>query len=429
MSADLLRNLTLAVPVLAVVLLLVLRQYAVLPRRPGDLPTAGLATTYAWLGVLAVEQATDLWSFDAGPTTFLGMPPETSLGWALAWGTLPVLAGGRPVLWWGGLAWVDLLVVPRLEPLVVLGRGWLAGEALLLALVAGPALLLGHASRERTLLPVRVLLQMATATGLVLWLVPTLAFAHGPGSWPAVVDHPLPVRTALLMAGVALGVPVLAAVAELARVGRGTPYPWDPPERLVTTGPYAYLANPMQVGAAGTLTLLALAAGSPLLLGGALLAVVFSVVVAAPHERSTMSGWPGYADYRRAVPGWLPRATPYVAAPARLWVSDECGICRATGDAVAAMRPVALEVCAAEEAGVPLTRMQWDGDGATDRGVAALARALEQTGLGRAWCGWLLRLPVVRTAVQVVADACGLGPRAVTPRAAPGAGVREDVAT
>jgi len=47
-------------------------------------------------------------------------------------------------------------------------------------------------------------------------------------------------------------------VLEFARRGGGTPYPWDPPDRLVTSGPYAYVRNPMQLST----TLIMLLAGA-----------------------------------------------------------------------------------------------------------------------------------------------------------------------
>src|SRR5690242_16174804 len=37
-------------------------------------------------------------------------------------------------------------------------------------------------------------------------------------------------------------------VANFVVVGKGTPAPFDPPRRLVVSGPYCYLRNPMYVG-------------------------------------------------------------------------------------------------------------------------------------------------------------------------------------
>jgi protein-S-isoprenylcysteine O-methyltransferase Ste14 len=41
----------------------------------------------------------------------------------------------------------------------------------------------------------------------------------------------------------------LTAMQEFVLRGRGTPVPFDPPRRLVTTGIYAYVRNPMQLSA------------------------------------------------------------------------------------------------------------------------------------------------------------------------------------
>ncbi|MGL5865198.1 MAG: methyltransferase family protein [Dermatophilaceae bacterium] len=426
-TADLLRNLTLAVP-LAVVLVV----GAVRSRRAdlgGRIAPAVLSTLLAWVGILAVETAGGWWQFATGPTTVLGMPLETSAGWALAWGAIPVLIGGPPVWWWLAFVWADVLLVPALDPLVVIEPGWLVGEAVLLVCVAAPALAMGRLTARRRALGVRVVLQIATFTGLFGWAAPTLAFQRDGLGWADVVDHSVGVRALLLAAAVVVAVPVMSAVTELARVGGGTPFPWDPPARLVTTGPYAYIRNPMQAGACLLLTLLGVASGSPTLLLGVLVAATFSLSVADPHERRMLiARWPdppvaaspdslgalGYPGYRRAVRAWIPRWRPVIATPATLWVSQTCALCRGTGEAVGRLGVTGLEVRPAESSPVRLTRMRWSVPGTHDRGVSALGRALEHASLPWAWCGWLVRLPVLATLVQLVADACGLGPRDLT---------------
>lgn len=410
MTAAALRNLTLLVPLLAVAALVARRHHG------GDLrarvPAAVLATLLAWVGTVAVESAGAWWTVAPGPTTVLGLPLETSLGWALTWGALPVLAGGHPGLWWAAFLWTDVLLVPRLAPLVHLGPRWAVGEALLLVTVAAPALALGRLTVLRRALAVRVLLQGLTFAALFGWAAPTLALDRDGLGWADVVDHGFVVRGLLLTAAVVLAVPPLAAVAELWRVGRGTPFPWDPPERLVVSGPYAYVHNPMQAGAVALLLLLAVAAGSPTLLAGVVVAAAFAAAVAAPHEHAALTArWPGYAAYRRAVRGWVPRARPHVEDVAVLWVSRSCGLCRSTGEALVRVGPRGVEVRPAERSPVRLTRMHWTSPDVDEQGVAALARTMERVSLPWAWVGWFVRLPLVDRGVQAVADACGLGPR------------------
>ncbi len=426
LNAVALRNLSLAIP-LAVVVVTVLTLRALdqsqptARRRLGSrvVGAAFLATAYAWCGVLIVHAlpiTTTWWRLSQGPTTLMGLPVETSLGWALMWGALPALLGGRARWWLVGFAWLDAVLMPQLQPLVVLESGWWQGEVLLLVVVAAPAAVLALATREQRLLGVRVVLQAVLFGGLVLWLLPSVILERTGGSWSALLDHGTPIKAGLLVAATFFAVPALAAVAELAKVGNGTPFPWDPPDRLVTTGPYAYLANPMQLGACGLMLVLAVGAGSWWLLGATVSAGLFSTVLAERHEQATMSvRWSDHAAYRRAVHAWRPRWRPYVRTPADLWIDDTCAVCRATGVSLDALGPTGLTVHDAARASTRLTRARWrlplEPDPVIERGIAALARAVEQTTLPWAWCGWAVRLPGVVHLLGVVADACGLGPR------------------
>lgn len=49
----------------------------------------------------------------------------------------------------------------------------------------------------------------------------------------------------LLVLGLSLAVWTMRLFA---KIGKGTPAPWDPPTKLVITGPYCYMRNPMLTG-------------------------------------------------------------------------------------------------------------------------------------------------------------------------------------
>ncbi|TDC43616.1 methyltransferase [Micromonospora sp. KC213] len=399
------RWLALGVPLLAVL------AAARLERDRRARGAALLAAVAAALGVAALNEVarqTGWYAFAPVDGAYRGMPVDLWLGWAALWGALPVLLRRflpLPVTL-GLLLWLDVVAMPALHPLVVLGPHWLVGEVVGLFAVALPAQLLGRWSADGRHLRARVLLQVAVFAALVLWFVPGVAFELGDGSWTPLTGLP---RAALLTLGqVALLVatPALAAVREFAGRGGGTPYPWDPPVRLVSTGPYAYLANPMQVGAAALLLLTATLTRSLALVAATVLAVAFSAAVARPHEEHDLIRRHGDAwrDWRRAVRDWWPRWQPYASgAPAVLRLDAGCRPCVGVWRFLARRDPVNLTIAPAEEG--QMRAGYTGGDGHTERGVAAVARSLEHLNLGWAWVGWTLRLPGMTWLAQLVTDA------------------------
>lgn len=95
--------------------------------------------------------------------------------------------------------------------------------------------------------------------------------------------------------------------------GLGTPAPVAPPERLVVGGVYRHVRNPMYLAVASTIVGQALLLGQfgLLLYAGVFGAIVFCFVHF--HEEPTLARQFGssYEEYRRAVPGWLPRLSPW----------------------------------------------------------------------------------------------------------------------
>ena len=151
---------------------------------------------------------------------------------------------------------------------------------------------------------------LLVAPGVVAGLVPWLLTG-----WR--VEEPLPHWWPLRVLGVlvlALGVAVLLhAFARFVVEGVGTPAPVAPTERLVVGGLYRYVRNPMYLAVAAAITGQALLLGQPILF---VYAAGFLVLVAAFvrwYEEPTLRRrfGPEYEAYRRAVPGWRPRGTPW----------------------------------------------------------------------------------------------------------------------
>jgi protein-S-isoprenylcysteine O-methyltransferase Ste14 len=374
----------------------------------------GFLFAFVALGIAnQLAMSLDWWSFAPVPGSFLGVPLDLWIGWALCWGALPALLPGRLLLWVLTCAWLDLLLMPRLDGLVQLGPHWLYGEAVALLTVLVPALLLGRWTLERSRLTGRVILQLITFTGLVLWLLPSAVMDQGDGLWSHLLDGPV-WRTSVIAQLMALAsVPALAAVVEFAVRGRGTPYPWDPPEHLVTTGPYAYLSNPMQASVVVMLALLAIGTQSWSLALATVGAVSFSHFLADPHEREQLNArQPEWRAYDRAVRPWIVRRRPY-QPQAELYLSETCTICTQTRALVESTGPQGLTISPAETyTVVGLRRALYVGpDGLRVSGLGAIARAFQHSGPGWAYVGWLLGLPVVRPVLQLLLDGMGGGER------------------
>jgi protein-S-isoprenylcysteine O-methyltransferase Ste14 len=103
---------------------------------------------------------------------------------------------------------------------------------------------------------------------------------------------------------------VIESFARFALEGIGTPAPIAPTEHLVVGGLYRYVRNPIYVADASIIVGQALLLGQLWLL---LYAAAFLAVTAAFvhwYEEPTLRRQFGaeYEAYRRAVPGWWPRA-------------------------------------------------------------------------------------------------------------------------
>lgn len=141
-------------------------------------------------------------------------------------------------------------------------------------------------------------------------LLAAAGFEVGWGLDGALAVVPVLAGAVLIGVGVAL---MYRTITLFAREGEGTLAPWDPTRRLVVRGPYRFVRNPMITGVFVVLLGEAALFGSPWVLGwaGAFLAVnaVWFPLVEEPGLERRFGA--DYDAYRRAVPRWLPRRTPW----------------------------------------------------------------------------------------------------------------------
>jgi len=426
------RALTIRVASLYAPAILVALAWAV--NRPSRARAAGTLLAIAWnlptlLFVNVVAQRTGWWAFASSPASIAGVPAELLLGWALLWGAVPALLMPRLriVFVVAVLAIADLVLMPLSQPVVVLGDRWLIGECVALLVALVPAQLLARWTADDRRLESRAALQVITFGATVLWLVPAVVFELKGGGWSPLLEGwrrwgGLHLQLAAVPA--LLGV---SAVQEFALRGRGTPIPFDPPRKLVTSGPYAYVSNPMQLAAALVMLAWGIILLSPWIALGGVMSVAYSLGLAEPDEQSDLNARFGrpWRAYRKHIRAWIPRWRPYHAAeddsrskvpPARLYVAATCGPCSEVARWFTAQRPRGLEIVAAElHPTRDLNRITYDpNDGGADvMGVAAIAAALEHIHLGWAIIAWLIRLPGMVQVIQLLADASGAEPRLV----------------
>jgi protein-S-isoprenylcysteine O-methyltransferase Ste14 len=170
--------------------------------------------------------------------------------------------------------------------------------------------------RPRAFPVLGTLLFLVVAPGTIAGLVP-LALSE----W-----HQLPAFLgvdSLRWLGVALivgGIPVLLeSFARFALQGLGTPAPIYPTERLIVTGLYRFVRNPMYLGVAAVIFGQALWLGDVrVLVYGAIVCLGFHVFVLAYEEPALRRRYGAqFDDYCRAVRRWLPRVTPWRGASHR----------------------------------------------------------------------------------------------------------------
>jgi protein-S-isoprenylcysteine O-methyltransferase Ste14 len=146
----------------------------------------------------------------------------------------------------------------------------------------------------------------ATVAGVVPWLLTRWEVAAPvPGGVPAQITGAL-----LIGAGTAV---IANSFVHFAVEGLGTPAPFAPPKHLVVGGLYRYVRNPMYVSIAAAVAGQGLLLGQPKLFAALAIGAVPVVAFVRLYEEPALTRKFGaeYEKYRRNVPRWLPRLTPW----------------------------------------------------------------------------------------------------------------------
>jgi protein-S-isoprenylcysteine O-methyltransferase Ste14 len=147
---------------------------------------------------------------------------------------------------------------------------------------------------------------------ILLWLWWLPRWIAGPN----VFADPRPLGWIVVAIGAVVGLP---CVWEFAWRGLGTPAPFDPPRKLVISGPYRYVRNPMYVGMGIAMLGFAIVFphGAVIFLSELVIAFVLVSLFIVFYEEPTLRRMFGddYLEYCRNVRRWIPRLTPFDKRP------------------------------------------------------------------------------------------------------------------
>jgi protein-S-isoprenylcysteine O-methyltransferase Ste14 len=133
-----------------------------------------------------------------------------------------------------------------------------------------------------------------------LWLDKRLTFFHfGPTLWNSGLGWPF-----IIVGWFIMFWPVIAFFST-----RGTPVPFNPPPKLITTGPYAYIRNPMLLGMFIFMIGLGVLFGSlSLIFIFTPLFIVINILYIKAIEEKEMEKKFGskYLEYKKRVPMFIP---------------------------------------------------------------------------------------------------------------------------
>ena len=199
-----------------------------------------------------------------------------------------------------------------------------------------------------------------------------------------------------------------------AKLGKGTPIPFDPPIRMVTAGVYSYIGNPIQTAIFTSLVLWGFYLQLPVMWLLAAVSLAYCLGIAKWSEQDDMKKRYGkeWELYRSQIPFWRfsIQAKLLDSKPAIIYLALDCGPCSEIAQWLKKKQMVGLEIRDANtwDGELPLERVTYlHPTGEIEHGVSAISSALQHIHLGWAYIGWLMQFPGIRHLLQFSMDASG----------------------
>jgi protein-S-isoprenylcysteine O-methyltransferase Ste14 len=336
------------------------------------------------------------------------MPYDLLFVWVIVWGTLvPFIFKGSKILITSiVLLWMDILFMPYLETLgiITLGKYWLVGEILLILFVFIPASFWSKLSLTRKHTGLRSLFQFISM-GIIFCLgIPFITLIY----FPQPLNFTMWYIPYVVQLGFIIVLPSIIALIDLYEKGNGTPFPFDPTTKIVRTGVYAYIRNPIQWSLTFFFIPLAIFYSSPILLIGLVVSVAYTLGVSNPQEFDAMEERFGveWNKYKSTVPAWSFLWRPINIPKGTIYFKKNCNSCSSVRRWFERHKPFNLEFRHAEDytEGVLLQVKYVDHLGREVSSVKAIANGLEHINLGWVTLGWFMRLPGINYIIQNIID-------------------------
>ena len=217
------------------------------------------------------------WQFTEPNILPFYIPHDLLFIWVIFWGTIPTLVLKGTRIWIAAFAmlWVDILYMPQLESfgILSLGENWLVGELFLILFVFIPGQYWSKFSLAKKKHEVRSVFQFTCVALIYCFNIPLIALMFSIeqinfNGW--YIPY-------ILQLGFIIVLPSIIALIDLAQKGGGTPFPYDATDKLVRTGIYSYIRNPIQWSLTLIFIPLAILYNSPILLIGVLVSFAYTI--------------------------------------------------------------------------------------------------------------------------------------------------------